>query len=386
MGGGNSQTTSSSQNSDPWGPQADHLTGAWDAGRGILKGLMKDGQYSGDMVAAPDAASMDLFRQMMGYGAGGMQTGQGMTATGVGTAAQGTAGAASAAGGLFGMAGSDPTAQHLATAGQYADNPHISGMVDAAMVDGRRELNEQIIPGIDRSAAATGNMNSTRGGIAQGIAERGLAEKAQGLSAAMRGDAWTKGLGMAGANSDRQLAALTGAGGLYGDLAKTGLYGAGLGSEIGTAGANVAGSGATGVAAGNQSILDNLIAKDGYKVDRSFAPLNNYANIVQAGNWGGTTSGTSTQTQKPSTMSTIGSGVSILGSLFKLCDARLKVVHGTAGKTREGLPLFLISYRDAPHLGLHVTPMAQDVQARFPEAVSEINGVLVIDTSKYDWR
>jgi hypothetical protein len=342
--------------------------------------------YTGDVVAAPDAASMDMFRKFMGGGTGMMDAGAGMTSTGIANAAAGTSGAMGAAGGLFAMGGADPTDAHLANAAKYGDNPHISGMVDAAMLDARRNHMESVVPGIDRNAAMTGNMNSTRGGIAQGIAERGLAEKAAGLSAQMRGDAFNNGLQMSGADANRRMSALTGAGGIYGDMAKNGLYGAGLGAEMQATGANIGGAGAAGVQAGNQAILDNGMGKDMYQLERQWSPIKDYAGIAQAGNWGGTTREQGVKKDNPSTLSKIGSGVSIMGSLFKLCDARFKTVIQRTGETRDGLPLYLIAYTGLPHLGLHITPLAQDVLRHRPEAVTEINGALVIDTSKYDWR
>jgi hypothetical protein len=87
----------------------------------------------------------------------------------------------------------------------------------------------------------------------------------------------------------------------------------------------------------------------------------------------------------PSTLSSIGTGVAVLGSLLR-CDARVKTVIAKRWIHPRGSPLYLIQYKDAPHLGLHVTPMAQDVQRHFPEAVKEVNGVLHIDTNAYDWR
>jgi hypothetical protein len=48
--------------------------------------------------------------------------------------------------------------------------------------------------GIDQNAAMTGNMNSTRAGVAAGIAQRGLADKAADVSSTMRGNAWQAGL------------------------------------------------------------------------------------------------------------------------------------------------------------------------------------------------
>jgi hypothetical protein len=77
--------------------------------------------------------------------------------------------------------------------------------------------------------------------------------------------------------------------------------------------------------------------------------------------------------------------VGILGSLFK-SDARIKHIYFEKGRTKEGLPMYVWSYKDDPTSRVYHGPMAQDVQNAFPEAVVEIDGILHIDLNKYDWR
>lgn len=61
----------------------------------------------------------------------------------------------------------------LDAAVNYATNsPQAQSMIDAAMRDSTRRLNEQTLPGIGQRASATNNTNSSRAGVAEAIARR----------------------------------------------------------------------------------------------------------------------------------------------------------------------------------------------------------------------
>jgi hypothetical protein len=74
-------------------------------------------------------------------------------------------------------AGADPTGQILGAANQYANNPYVNGMIDASNRDVARSLAEQDLPGIDRAASGTGNLNSSRAGVQSAIAARGASDR-----------------------------------------------------------------------------------------------------------------------------------------------------------------------------------------------------------------
>jgi hypothetical protein len=78
---------------------------------------------------------------------------------------------------LYGMAGQDPTKANIAAAGQYADNPYLDGQIDAASRDVTRNLYENQLPGLNEAATDSGNMNSSRAGVAEGIMKRGAADQ-----------------------------------------------------------------------------------------------------------------------------------------------------------------------------------------------------------------
>lgn len=99
--------------------------------------------------------------------------------------------------GIFNRASIDPTQSFLSTANQYANNPYVDDLIDASGRDVTRQLYENQIPGINRSASGTGNINSTRAGVQQGIAERGAGDRLADMSNSIRSQFFGQGLNMA---------------------------------------------------------------------------------------------------------------------------------------------------------------------------------------------
>jgi len=98
---------------------------------------------------------------------------------------------------IFSRASMDPTQQIIGQAGQFADNPYTQGMIDAASRDVTRNLFENQLPGLDRAASGTGNLNSTRAGVESALAQRGAADRLADISSDIRGRFFGQGLGMA---------------------------------------------------------------------------------------------------------------------------------------------------------------------------------------------
>jgi hypothetical protein len=334
-GGGSSKTTTSQgqttqnyyENKDPWSGQQPYLAEAFQQAQQQYQKSQANPGYTGDFYATPDPGSVDLFNKYQNYASGeGMQSGINTARLGYENAAWGSSNLGSATHGIFQMAGKDQTKGQIASAGQYADNPYMSGMVDAAMRDARRTYSEETVPGIDRNAAATGNMNSTRTAIAQGVADRGLQEKAADVSATMRGQAYSQGLDLASKDTDRKLAAYQAAGGLANDRLSAGLQGqqmgAGMLSDFFTVGTNAA----AGLDEFNQRAVDNARMKAEYPEQRSWENLGRYYGLIGANNWGGTTTGNKQQTESsrekvkndPGALATIGGLLGAAGSFAKL--------------------------------------------------------------------
>jgi len=385
-GGGKTQTTV--ENKDPWWGQQPHLLKAFNEANSIYdtQKAQNDPGYTGNFVATATKPMYNAMNQSLNW-----NMNQGMDAinktqqTGNQQIDAGTAGLNEVQKGLTDFNSRDWTQTHIDNAGRYSQNPFMDAMIEATGRDAQRTFSEETMRGIDQNAALSGNMNSTRAGIAAGVAQRGLTDKMADVSATMRGNAWSQGLQMSQGDQQALLAGLQAKGGLSSDQLKTGLYGLAQGQEMMGQNLDQRVLASSMLQGFDQAKIDNDLAKFEYKQSKPWANLGNFYNIVGDKSWGGTTTGVSKTKENPSTMSTIGSGVAILGSLFR-CDARVKHLIKVTRHTKEGLPVYLFAYRDAPHMGLMEAPTAQDVQRHFPDAVTEINGVLHIDTNKYDWR
>jgi hypothetical protein len=176
------QNYGANSSSSPWNVQIPYLNQAFNQASGILN-QGTGNVYSGDMTAQFTPEQLATFRSMIGQG--------GNAGTLANTGVNSLTGAAN---GLASFAPQGGVDSNIAAAGQYANNPYLSGQVDAAMRDARRSVYEDALPGIDRGAALTGNLDSSTSGISKGIVERGLAEKTADVSAGLRGNAFNQGL------------------------------------------------------------------------------------------------------------------------------------------------------------------------------------------------
>lgn len=378
MGGGGSQKTVEYQKTDPWSGQAPYLSQAFSEASSIYnaqKGVMP--QYSGEFVATPNAQQQKFNQNTldfsMGSGANNVNNAMNLGTAG---AASGFMGANAGMNGLFGLAGKDYTGSNISAAGQYADNPYMSGMVDAAMRDSRRQVSEKLMPGIDRTAALSGNLNNTGTDIQRGIVERGLAEKAADVSSQMRGNAWTTGLGISAQDNALRQQAMSQAGALGQGLYGTGLGGMGSAMDMAQTNAVIGQLGSAGISGDRQAILDNEMAKAEYKFNEPWAALQNYWGVVGDKPWGSEGYSVKKTTSQPSALSTIGSVAGIMGSLFK-CDVRAKhnIVFKTVINGHRFYEFEYIGEDGSKHFG----PMAQEVEFYQPSAVYEIDGVKHVD-------
>jgi hypothetical protein len=76
---------------------------------------------------------------------------------------------------------------YLANANAYA-LANSQPLIDAAMRDDRRSLEENTLTGIDMAASGSGNMNSSRAGIAEAVANRGYADRSADVRAQINSD------------------------------------------------------------------------------------------------------------------------------------------------------------------------------------------------------
>lgn len=196
--------------------------------------------------------------------------------------------------------------------------PMIDQMVNAATQQGMRTYNEQFMPQLNANAAASGNMGSSRAGIAQGIAQRGIAENAMNVGANAVNNLFNQGNLMNTANANLQLNTLGQNLGAANAMAGMGLAGAGLqaqADQLTQSGLN------TNLAAGDimQQDSQNQINADmdeyNYNANADMNFLKNYLAMIQ-GNYGGTGSQSGSTSEPSFARQLLGAGLNLAGNAF----------------------------------------------------------------------
>ena len=131
-----------------------------------LDGVLNTGAYTGDTYAGANDFQTGTANAMGNYGMNMMNSGNAMMGN--------TAGFGNNANSLYGQYQDMSEAaqkDRLGTAMNYA-SANSGSLVDAAMRDDRRNLQENTLTGIDMAAMGSGNMNSSRAGVAEAVANR----------------------------------------------------------------------------------------------------------------------------------------------------------------------------------------------------------------------
>lgn len=193
--GSDSNDQKSTTTTQPWSAQQPYIKyGMQDNAYQYAK-LRGSPWFTGDLYANLDPRSIAGLEGIYGY-AGNNGDAAAIRGAAPGLIASG-AGVSGAANRLLDFNPADPTASNINSAGLYANNPFMDGIIDAASRDVTRNLNEDVLPQIARSASAGGNINSNKRFIKEGIAERGAADRIADISAGLRGDAYATGLDLA---------------------------------------------------------------------------------------------------------------------------------------------------------------------------------------------
>lgn len=275
-------------------PQANDLTNAFNQANGALT--------TAQGVQAPTGTAANL----NGNGA--------LSSNGVNLSNSGTNAASSGLGALTGFnAGSTNNPQAISDAAtQYANNQNIGAQTAAATNQAMEQVRDVALPGIQQNAAASGNSDSSRSGIAQGLVERSLAENTQNTYNSLYGQAYGNGLNLAQTQANNN-------NGLNLNAANSA---AGQGTNAANAGSSVYGG------ALNNTGTANNINQGNYNngVGNAYSALQQYMNLIGGTNWGTTTStsgnsqtqgtGTSTTQNNPGLLSNISSGVGLLGAFL----------------------------------------------------------------------
>ena len=316
-----SSTTKTTEKTDtgPSAFQSPYLTDAFNAAQSNYNASKSNPYYQGATYAGMSQEAKDALSKLKGYAAGtGLDTASTLSSLGTQMAGYGSK-AAAATDQFAAMAGQDPTQANIAAATAYANNPSIQGMIDANSRDVTRNLSEDILPGIDRAASATGNINSSRAGVASGIAQRGAADRIGDISASIRGNAYDKGLSMAQSDRATNLSALGQAASSYGNLASFGVDALGKSNDAAYGAFNVINGANTAEQADRQGQLTANFTKWQGEDTRQSDLLDRYAKIVAGNQWGqsGTSEGTSKSKQTGSILNQIMGAAASGASMFK---------------------------------------------------------------------
>lgn len=143
-----------------------YLSQLYGGASGALGDALNMGAYTGDTYAGMNPLADEGYSAIAGLGRNMFTGGQDiMNATGGFGANQAD---------IYNRASQDT----LSNAVDYATNsPQAQSMINAAMRDDSRRLNEQTLPGIGMGASATGNSNNSRRFMNEAIAERGFADR-----------------------------------------------------------------------------------------------------------------------------------------------------------------------------------------------------------------
>ena len=149
-----------------------YVDAALSGGQGALDGVLATGNYQGPTYAGPNALQQGTANTMGAAGTTMMTSGQNMMAN------SGNFGQNSQDlyGQYQGMADNAANTDRLGVAQQYARN-NSQPLIDAAMRDDARTLTESTLPGINMGASGTGNVNSSRAGVQEAIANRGYGDR-----------------------------------------------------------------------------------------------------------------------------------------------------------------------------------------------------------------
>lgn len=134
---------------------------------GALNNVLDAGAYTGNTYAGPNDFQTGTANTMGNFGMGMMNSGNAMMGNNAGFGAN----ANNMYGQYQGMANAAQQQDRLGNAINYA-NQNTGSLLDTAMRDDRRNLQENTLTGIDNAAMGSGNMNSSRAGVATAVANR----------------------------------------------------------------------------------------------------------------------------------------------------------------------------------------------------------------------
>ena len=314
----------------------------------------------------------------------------------------------------FGSLGAaDPTGSIKQMLGGQVNTSALNPVVDTALRRMGESFSESVLPNLRGGAIASGQYGSSRQGIAEGLAAKGLGYAMGDTSANMYNNAFNQaqqqmygtannmaGLGVSNAqsNANRDLTAQStnasnslqaGVANAANKLASQ-QFNANLGLQNNSQamqlaqqqlanraqGLNILG---TGNALQDQNYQQQM-GLLGAPNDYNWNNLNRYASIITPGAGLGSTSSSSSK-ENPGALQTIGTlGNLAMTGMMLFSDERLKTDIRKVGETQGGLGIYTFRYKAGGPVQMGV--IAQEVEKVIPEAVSEVDGFKVVDYSK----
>jgi hypothetical protein len=319
------QSTQSQTISAPWTVQQPYLEQAFGGAAGALSSANANAGSSTygaptQFVAGATPDQLQTFNSMVNYGlnngVSGAQTSAGNGAVATGQGATDTA--------LNNMNGFNPAAVNninsdINAGNSYASGANIPAQVQAAMMAANQEANQVTLPGIDRAAAGSGNVNSSRTGIADGLVQQGLAEQAGSLASQLEANYYNTGAGLqanaSAANNSATLANNQQEAQLGGSNESMGLGALTSAMNNASTGYGIASQGGLGQQEANQATNANQLQAYNFGQNSPFQALQNFYNIIGSGQWGGVSNTNSNTTYTPSMLQTIGGIMGAVNSL-----------------------------------------------------------------------
>jgi hypothetical protein len=375
MGSLFSGKTTTKTESDPWGPQGDALKDIFGKAGDIYGGREGTPFYQGGLYAGMDPrTSSGLGRvedQVLGQGQNAVNQINGASSGMMQSGAQ----SSSAISDLLRRSGGDPTQANIASAQAYANNPAINGAIDAASRDVVRNFQENDVPGINRAATGSGNINSSRAGVAEGIAARGAQDRVGDISSSMRADAYDRGLGMAENSRQANMGQTANAAQMA-----SGNFGMGMNGLM-NANSMAMNNNDAMIRAGQvgqqdaQGQMDADYMRWQGNDTRQQDLLSQYYGIVGANNWGGTS--TNTAKNSGNIFGQIAGAAATAAGAGAFSDRRLKTNIVKTGELEDGLGTYDWEYIWGEKAS---GVMADEVETLRPWALgAEVNGFKTVN-------
>lgn len=191
-----------------------YIKKSYDAAQGFNEDVLNTGAYTGQTLANTPWQMVKGNQMIAGMGKDLMPMAFGMANTG------------SAFANNYGDLFAQSQADRLGTAQQYAlDNSQ--PLINAAMRDDYRNLTEQTLPGINMGASGSGNMNSSRAGIADAVANRAYDDRKADVAANIQNQLMNQSLNQQNTQFNQAMNANDG----LSDAFKQGINAAGTGGD-----------------------------------------------------------------------------------------------------------------------------------------------------------